>query len=93
MPDTRERRLARWIDDAPDGAVFLGYGGISPEYSTAVFSTRMGEVRFPFRPSAFARLGRRRGQDAYQEIESGYGCWAASSWEDWHEAMEEYDHA
>ncbi len=79
---TRKARLEHLLETAPKGARFLGYGGMSREYETAVFLDPDGyEIRFPFRPSAFARLGASKGRDAYAEIEAGYGCFAAWDWD------------
>ena len=81
---TRKARLADWKATAPTGTIFLGFGGMCREYESAVFVDPDGnEVRFPFRPSAFAKAGKSKGRDAYEEVAIGYACTAFSSWDEW----------
>lgn len=66
---------------APEGAVFLGYGGSSVAYETLVFSYQGIEVRFPRLPMMFSP----------DEVENLYGCFSGEDWKDVLERREDLE--
>lgn len=80
-----EAKVKRIREDAPPEAVFVGYGGVSTQHETLVFSYLGIEVRFPIAPLGFYP----HGWKTTDEIEAEYGCLSAEYWRDVEERVGE----
>lgn len=79
-----------YIDEMPQGAVFMGYGGTAPDYETFVFSYRGCEVRFPRHPEFWNRENDPDYEDC-GDVGAEYGCISGEGWADVIEQLDEMD--
>lgn len=62
------------LSTAPEGAVFLGFGGTAEEYETFVFFYKGDEYRFPSHPEAW--IG------PFKSVGYHYGVPDVDDWQD-----------